>query len=136
MKEPPQGAATMSNQGRHFEVSNEMQSLAEAGFEQARKALESFLDGAQQTANSIEGRNEVVRDSVRDISSKAISFAQQNMTASLDYAEQLLRARDLAEVMRLNTEYVQGQMKALTEQASEIGQSMGRAALGTRRTQV
>ena len=49
MKEPPQGAATMSNQGRHFEVSNEMQSLAEAGFEQARKAL----DGAQQTANSI-----------------------------------------------------------------------------------
>jgi phasin len=132
MKEPPQGAATRSNQGRHFEVSNEMQSLAEAGFEQARKAL----DGAQQTANSIEGRNEAVRDSVRDISSKAISFAQQNMTASLDYAEQLLRARDLAEVMRLNTEYVQGQMKALTEQASEIGQSMGRAALGTRKPQV
>ncbi|MCE3257519.1 MAG: hypothetical protein K0Q64_1602 [Nitrobacter vulgaris] len=132
MKESPQGAATMSNQGRHFEVSNEMQSLAEAGFEQARKAL----DGAQQTANSIEGRNEAVRDSVRDISSKAISFAQQNMTASLDYAEQLLRARDLAEVMRLNTEYVQGQMKALTEQASEIGQSMGRAALGTRKPQV
>jgi hypothetical protein len=83
MKESPQGAATMSNQGRHFEVSNEMQSLAEAGFEQARKALESFLDGAQQTANSIEGRNEAVHDSVRDISSKAISFAQQNMTASL-----------------------------------------------------
>jgi hypothetical protein len=91
---------------------------------------------APSKPNSIEGRNEAVRDSVRDISSKAISFAQQNMTASLDYAEQLLRARDLAEVMRLNTEYVQAQMKALTEQASEIGQSMGRAALGTRKPQV
>ena len=113
-----------------------MRSLAEAGFEQARKALESFLDGAQQTANSIEGRNEAVRDSVRDISSKAISFAQQNMTASLDYAENFSAPRDLAEVMRLNTEYVQGQMKALTEQASEIGQSMGRAALGTRKPKV
>jgi phasin len=126
----------MSDQGRHFEVSNEMRSMAEAGFEQTRKALESFLDGAQQTANSIEGRNEAVRDSVRDISSRAISFAQQNVTASLDYAEQLLRARDLSEVMQLNTEYVQGQMKALTEQASEIGQSMGRAALGTGKPQV
>jgi hypothetical protein len=51
------------------------------------------------------------------------------MTASLDYAEKLLRATDLSEVMRLHTEYVQTQMKALTEQASEIGQSMGRAAM-------
>jgi len=32
-------------------------------------------------------------------------------------------------VMRLHTEYVQGQMKALTEQASDIGQTMGRAAM-------
>ncbi|EAQ34993.1 hypothetical protein NB311A_11050 [Nitrobacter sp. Nb-311A] len=109
--------------------------MAEAGFEQARRALESFLDGAQQTANSIDGRNEAVRDSVRDISSKAISFAQQNMTASLDYAEKLLRARDLSEVMRLNTEYVRDQMKALTEQASEIGQRMGQAALGAGKPQ-
>jgi hypothetical protein len=31
--------------------------------------------------------------------------------------------------MRLHTEYVQSQMKALAEQASEIGQSMGRAAM-------
>ena len=88
--------------------------MAEAGFEQARKAFESFLSGAQQTASSIEGRNEAVRSSVRDI--KAISFVQQNMTASLDYAEKLVRAKDLSEVMRLLTEYVQSQMKALSEQ--------------------
>jgi phasin len=103
--------------------------MAEAGFEQARKAFESFVSGAQQTASSIEGRGEAVRSSVKDISSKAISYAQQNMTASLDYAEKLVRAKDLSEVMRLHTEYVQGQMKALTEQASDIGQSMGRAAM-------
>jgi phasin len=122
--------AIMSDEGRdRFEIPNDMRSMAEAGFEQARKAFESFLSGAQQTASSIEGRNEAVRSSVRDISSKAISFAQQNMTASLDYAEKLLRATDLSEVMRLHTEYVQSQMKALTEQASEIGQSMGRAAM-------
>jgi phasin len=120
----------MSDEGRdRFEMPDDMRSMAEAGFEQARKAFESFLSGAQQTASSIDGRNQAVRSSVRDISSKAISFAQQNMTASLDYAEKLLRATDLSEVMRLHTEYVQGQMRALTEQASEIGQSMGRAAM-------
>ena len=120
----------MSDQGRdHFEIPKDMPSMAEAGFEQARKAFESFLSGAQQTASSMEGRGEAVRSSVREISSKAISYAQQNMTASLDYAEKLVRAKDLSEVMRLHTEYVQGQMKALTEQASDIGQTMGRAAM-------
>ena len=120
----------MSDEGRdRFEIPKDMRSMAEAGFEQARKAFESFVSGAQQTASSIEGRGEAVRSSVKDISSKAISYAQQNMTASLDYAEKLVRAKDLPEVMRLHTEYVQAQMKALTEQASEIGQSMGRAAM-------
>jgi phasin len=120
----------MSEEGRdRFEIPKDMRSMAEAGFEQARKAFESFLSGAQQTASSMEGRGEAVRSSVREISSKAISYAQQNMTASLDYAEKLVRAKDLSEVMRLHTEYVQGQMKALTEQASDIGQTMGRAAM-------
>jgi phasin len=120
----------MSDERRdRFEIPNDMRSMAEAGFEQARKAFESFLSGAQQTASSMEDRGEAVRGSVREISSKAISYAQQNMTASLDYAEKLVRARDLSEVMRLHTEYVQGQMKALTEQASDIGQTMGRAAM-------
>ncbi|MGN6116365.1 MAG: phasin [Nitrobacter sp.] len=120
----------MSDEGRdRFEIPKDMRSMAEAGFEQARKAFESFLSGAQQTASSMEGRGEAVRSSVREISSKAISYAQHNMTASLDYAEKLVRAKDLSEVMRLHTEYVQGQMKALTEQASDIGQTMGRAAM-------
>jgi phasin len=120
----------MSDEGRdRFEIPKDMRSMAEAGFEQARKAFESFVSGAQQTASSIEGRGEAVRSSVKDISSKAISYAQQNMTASLDYAEKLVRAKDLSEVMSLHTEFVLGQMKALTEQASDIGQSMGRAAM-------
>jgi phasin len=124
----------MSEEGRdRFEIPKDMRSMAEAGFEQARKAFESFLSGAQQTASSMEGRGEAVRSSVREISSKAISYAQQNMTASLDYAEKLVRAKDLSEVMRLHTEYVQGQMKALTEQASDIGQTMGRAAMDAAR---
>ena len=40
----------MSEEGRdRFEIPKDMRSMAEAGFEQARKAFESFLSGAQQT---------------------------------------------------------------------------------------
>jgi phasin len=112
-----------------FEIPKEMRSMAEASFDQARKAFENFLASAQQTASTIEGRGATVRAGAKDISTKAISYAENNVAASLDYAEHLLKAKDLAEVMRLHSEYVQNQMRALAEQASEMGQIVSRAAM-------
>ena len=112
-----------------FEIPKEMRSMAEASFDQARKAFENFVSSAQQTAAKIEGQGAAVRSGAKDISTKAISYAEKNVAASLDYAEQLLHAKDLAEVMRLHSEYVQNQMRALAEQASEMGQIVSRAAM-------
>jgi phasin len=112
-----------------FEIPKEMRSMAEASFEQARKGFEKFLATAQHTAGSIEERGETVRASAKEISSKAIANAEKNMQASLDYAQSLLHAKDLTEVMRLHSEYVQSQMRALAEQASEMGQIVSRAAM-------
>jgi phasin len=112
-----------------FEIPKEMRSMAEAGFDQARKAFENFVSSAQQTAVRIEDQGATVRAGAKDISSKAISYAENNVAAALDYAEQLLHAKDLAAVMRLHSEFVQNQMRALAEQASEMGQLVSRAAI-------
>ncbi len=112
-----------------FEIPKEMRSMAEAGFEQARKTFENFLASAQQTAARIEDQGASVRAGAKDISAKAVSYAERNVQAALDYAEKLLRAKDPAEVMRLHSEYVQNQMRALAEQASEMGQIVSRAAM-------
>jgi phasin len=120
----------MSDQGRdHFEIPKEMRSMAEASVEQARKAFEKFLTSAQATAGTIEERGATVRASAKDIGAKAISYAEKNVQASLDYAQSLLHAKDLAEVMKLHSEYVQAQMRSLAEQASEMGQIVSRAAM-------
>lgn len=125
---------TMDQNGRdRFEIPKDLRSMAEASFEQARKAFETFLNNAQQTASSIEDRNATVRSSAKDISGKAISFAEKNVASSLDYAQKLLHAKDLSEVMRLHSEYVQTQMRVLAEQASEMGQVVSRAALDATR---
>ena len=112
-----------------FEIPKEMRSMAEASFEQARKGFEKFLATAQQTAGSIEERGETVRAGAKEITSKAIANAERNVQASLDYAQSLVHAKDLTEVMRLHSEYVQAQMRALAEQASEMGQIVSRAAM-------
>jgi phasin len=121
---------TMDQEARdHFEIPKEMRSIAEASFDQARKAFESFVATAQQHASTIEGKGETVRASAKDISTKAVAYAEKNVAASLDYAHQLLNAKDLSDVMRLHSEYVQSQMKSLAEQASEMGQLVSRAAM-------
>jgi phasin len=120
----------MEQDGRdRFEIPKEVRTIAESGFEQARKAFEHLLASAQQTATTIEGKGAEVRATAKDITTKAVSYAEKNVAASLDYAQQLVHAKDLPEVLRLHSEYVQAQMKALAEQASELGQAVSKAAL-------
>lgn len=117
------------DQTNRFEIPKELRSMAEASFDQARKAFETFLSSAQQAASTIEDRGEAVRTGAKEVSVKAISFAEKNVAVTLDYAEHLLQAKDLTEVLKLHTDYVQNQMRSLAEQASEIGQAVTRAAM-------
>jgi phasin len=112
-----------------FEIPKDMRSMAEASVEQARKTFERFLESAQATAGTLEERGATVRAGAKDIGAKAITYAEKNVQTSLDYAQSLLQAKDLTEVMRLHSEFVQAQMRNLAEQANEMGQIVSRAAM-------
>jgi phasin len=112
-----------------FEIPKDMRSMAEASFEQARKSFEKFIAGAQAAADSLSARTATVGAGAKDVSAMALSYAEKNVQASLDYAQALVRAKDLSEVMRLHREYVQAQMRSVAEQASEMGQIVSRAAM-------
>ena len=70
-----------------------------------------------------------MRAGAKDIGARAFAFAETNVQASLNYAQSLVHAKDLSEVMRLHSDYVQAQMRALAEQASEMSQIVSRAAM-------
>src|SRR5258707_12358030 len=107
----------MSEQGSdRFEIPKDMRAMAEASFNQARTAFEKFLAGAQQTAGTIEERGATVAAGAKDIGAKAISYAEKNGQASLDYAQSLLQAKDLTEIINLNSEILQSQMRSVAEQ--------------------
>jgi phasin len=112
-----------------FEIPKDMRSMAEASVAQARRTFERFLESAQTTAGTLEERGATVRAGAKDIGTKAIAYAEKNVHASLDYAQSLLHAKDLTEVMRLHSEFVQAQMRSLAEQANEMGQIVSRAAM-------
>lgn len=114
---------------KNFEIPQNVKEMAEASFDQARKAFESFMSAAQKTASQFEDQGAAAQASAKELGAKAVAFAEANVKASLDYAERLTKAKDVADVLKLHGEHVQSQMRALAEQASELGQAVTRAAI-------
>jgi phasin len=112
----------------NFEIPGELRHFAEQSVEQARKAFDSFMGATQKAANTLEGQAAAAQSGAKDLRQKAMSFAEQNVTSSFDFARRLVQARDLEEVTRLQAEFVQSQLKVLNDQAQALGQSASKTA--------
>ncbi|MBY0363826.1 MAG: phasin [Phreatobacter sp.] len=104
-----------------YEIPQEMREFADKSVEQARKAFDGFVGAAQRTVSAMDGSAGSVQSSAQDVGRKAIAFAETNVAASFAYAQRLVQARDMAEVMEIQTRFLQEQMKAMEEQARELG---------------
>jgi phasin len=116
-----------------FEIPAEMRQMAEQSVEQARKAFEGFITAAQQAVTTVEGQAAAAQVGAKDVGRKAMTFAGQNMATSFDFVQKLLRAKDVQEVLRLQSEFIRAQMEALSGQARELGESVSKAAMETTR---
>jgi phasin len=111
----------------NFEIPPEMRNVAEHSVVQARQAFDHFMSAAQKAAAQIESQTAVAKAGAKDAGEKMIEFAERNVTTSFDFAQRLVRAKDLEEMMKLQTEFVRSQMEALAEQAQAIGQGVSQA---------
>ena len=69
--------------------------MAERTVTQARQALESYLQAARRTSESMEQTSDKVQAGTKDMAQKTLSAVEQNLRASLDYAQRLVRAKAL-----------------------------------------
>jgi len=111
-----------------FELPTDMKAFAEKSVEQARQAFDGFISAAHQAVSTLEGQSETARQSAKDVTAKAMTFAQKNVASSFEFMQKLVQAKDFQEVLKLQTDYVKTQMQVLTEQAKELGESTAKAA--------
>ena len=124
MADGPKGTRQMN-----FQVPEEMRNMAERSLTQTRQALESFLGAARRTAETMEQTADTAQAGARDMARRTLSSAEQNLKTSLDYAERLVRAKDLQEAARIQSEFVRSQAEAMQAQMREIG-SVAQSAMG------
>ena len=112
----------------NFEIPAEMREMAEKSVDQARKAFEGFFGAAQKAVGHADSTASTMQTSARAISDKAVTFAEQNMRSAFDYAQKVVRAHDMQELLALQSDYVKTQISAMQEQAKDFGSAVQSAA--------
>lgn len=110
-----------------YEIPVQVREMAEKSVEEAKKAFDGFVTQAHKAVTAIEGQASAAQAGAKDFNSKVISYAEANMAASFDFAQRMVRASDMNELVKLQTEFLQAQMKALQEQAKELGSAATKA---------
>jgi phasin len=111
-----------------FEMPPEMRAFAEKSVEQARQAFEGFMSAAHRAVSAFEGQAESARKSAKEATERAMTFAEKNAGLSFEFAQRLVQAKGVDDVMKLQADYIKTQMEVLSEQAKEIGETAGQAA--------
>ena len=111
-----------------FEIPSDMLAFTEKSFDQARTAFEKMMGMAQTTIATVEGQQKAAQTGAKDISAKVMEFAERNVADAFAYAQKLVHAKDPQTLVQLHTEFVQSQIKTLTEQAKVLGETATSAA--------
>ena len=112
----------------NFDVPTQMRQFAEQSVEQAKKAVDGFLTAAQKTAATLETQANTAQAGVKDVREKVMSFAEENINNSFEFAQKLVRAKDIQEVMALQQEFMKQQMQQMQSQAKDLGAAAVQAA--------
>ena len=67
---------------------------------------------------------------VADYAKQFCSLMQRNVTATFDLGDKLIQAKVMQDALKLQSEFFQGQMQALIDQAKNMGESAVKAATG------
>jgi phasin len=113
---------------QEFQIPQQLRELAEKSVEQARSAYGQFLDGMAEAVRAWSTvPSAVMTSGFKVVQERAIQFAKENAEAGFALASELAQAKDLQEVLRLQSNFAQKQMQSYARQAQELGRLMAEA---------
>ena len=94
------------------------------GVEQARGAMQNYLRFFEKSMSASSWAS-------TDLNKKLTDYAQQNVDTAFGFAQKLTQAKDLQDMVRIQTEFFQTQLKSLTEQAKDLSETAARTIRGS-----
>jgi hypothetical protein len=101
-----------------------LSALMTQSFDQTHKAMERYFDlfKINMTASPLFTSS--------DLAKKMRSYGEQNIAAATEFAKKLTQVKDFQDFWRIQTEYMQAQLKAFGEQTKDLSETVTKSATG------
>jgi phasin len=97
-----------------MDVPLQVREFAKKSVDQTEKAISSFIGSASKSVALVPGP-------MTDIAKQTLAITEKNLKASFEHARKLIQAKDINEVMRLQSEFLRTQFAAATEPLEKLG---------------
>jgi hypothetical protein len=113
-----------------FEIPQQLREMTERNVEQARNAYGQFMDAwAQALGNWANAApSGMMATGFKTVQDRAVMFAKQNGDACFNLASELATAKDLTDVLGIQSRHAQTQMQTYALQAQELTRLVMEAA--------
>jgi phasin len=112
---------------QEFQIPQELREFAEKNIEQARAAYGQLTEAMTQAVRAWSAPSTVMASGFKVVQERAIQFAKENADAGFALASELAKAKDLQDILRLQSNFAQTQMQSYARQAQELGGLMAEA---------
>ena len=110
-----------------FEIPQALRNLTEQNIKQAHAAYEQLTDFVTKAVGAWMGAmpsNPMVA-SFKEVQDRAAEIAKKNADSAFALVEKIAKAQNFQEIVTLQTQFAQDQMKALTTQTQELYKLIG-----------
>jgi len=120
-----------------FEIPQQLREMTERNVELARSTYGQFMDAVSQAMGAWAGAApaNAMTASFKVVQDRAVKFAKQNGEACFNLASELANAKDVGDVLGIQSRHAQTQMQAYTLQAQELTRLMMEAAQSMQKPQ-
>jgi len=110
-----------------FDIPEPMRDFAEKSVDHARKAFEDYIASAQKAVGTFESSAADAQENARAFGETAISFAEENMAASFDFAKRIVNATSIDDMLKIQADFVERQMETFSKQGRDLAGAAGAA---------
>ena len=101
-----------------FQIPQEVREFAEKNVEQARVAYGQLMEFMTQAVRAWSAASSTeIASGFKVVQERAIQFAKENADAGFALASELAKAKDLEDILRLQSNFAQTQMQSYARQA-------------------
>jgi len=113
-------AAEFGNLNLDTNVPESVRALAEKTVTQTREAYERGKDSLEDSIGAMERSLDAAGQGATAFNRKVVELAQRNLTSGFDLAKDLAAAKNLAEIVELQSAFIRDQFEVFASQAGEI----------------